>query len=816
MKEEKDTDAPRAEQLRQEIRRHDRLYYVEARPEISDRQYDQLMDELKAIETRRPELVTPDSPTQRVAGEPIEGFASVEHPRPMLSIDNTYNEQQVREFDARVRKAIGRNEVTYLVDPKIDGVAVSLRYERGQLTLAATRGDGRRGDDITNNARTIRAIPLMLEGKQGERLPDVIEVRGEVYWPRSEFNAHNASRAAKGLEMFANPRNGAAGTLKQLDPKLVAERGLAFWAHSMGQMSARIAPTGGETMRRLAAWGVPANPHSVVCTNVEAVMATIRQWAEQRDEVDYETDGMVVKVDDLQLREELGQTSKYPKWCIAYKYEAEQAAAILTEVSAQVGRTGVITPVAHFDPVQLGGTQVSNASLHNYDEIRRLDVRVGDTILVRKAGEIIPEVVSVRKDLRPASAREITPPPKCPDCGGPLEWDPPKPRHTAYWCRNPECELYMARRQRINVPSICRMNTGRGCDGPVDPLDHMVDLRCMNPECPAQLRERLTHFGARGQMDIQNLGPEVVDKLVGRGLVRHFGDLYRLTEFQVAGLDGFAPKSAQNLVNAIHERTSRGLAKVIAALGIPKAGGRVSEKLAEGFRNIDELLKASIDEIRNVLSERKDSEDKTARKFAKEIYDFFARPDTQDKMRSLPPGLSLSERIQQLGVPKVSQENIGRKRIPQLEESFGDVEEIAAASEKDIYEAFVENKVVAENVYAFFHSDAGRRIVEDLRQVGVKMTAASPAANAGPKSPLLGMTVVVTGMLEFFTRMGAEDAVKAAGGRAASSVSKKTHFVLVGANPGSKADKARALGVEIIDEAEFLKRLGKSPEDLRL
>jgi DNA ligase (NAD+) len=692
MKEEKDTDAPRAEQLRQEIRRHDRLYYVEARPEISDRQYDRLMDELKAIEARRPELVTPDSPTQRVAGEPIEGFASVEHSRPMLSIDNTYNEQQVREFDARVRKAIGRNEVTYLVDPKIDGVAVSLRYERGQLTLAATRGDGRRGDDITNNARTIRAIPLTLEGKPGERLPDVIEVRGEVYWPRSEFNAHNAARAAKGLEMFANPRNGAAGTLKQLDPKLVAERRLSFLAHGIGELPEQIAPTAGGAMRKLASLGIPANPHWTLCKNIDEVLAAIADWRTRREQIDYETDGMVVKVDDLQLREELGQTSKYPRWCIAYKYEAQRAETVLSSVDFQVGRLGTITPVAHFDPVQLAGTCVSNASLHNFDQVERLGVRVGDTILVEKAGEIIPQVVGVLADRRPAGAEPIVPPENCPSCDKPV---------------------------------------ARDAGG--------VYLRCLNPECPAQIRERLAFFAGRNQMDIEGLGPAVVDQLVSAGLVQHFADLYLLNRNQLVGLDRMGEKSARNLLDGIEASKTRGLERLIAAMGIRHVGGRVADVLSRHFGDIDSLALASVEDLTQV-------------------------------------------------------NEIG--------------------------------PVIAENVHAFLHSQAGMEVIDRLKAAGVvrrggsstsgfdKLTASRPAAKTGPKSPLLGMTVVVTGMLEFFTRTGAEDAVKAAGGRAASSVSKKTHFVLVGANPGSKADKARALGVEIIDEAEFLKRLGKSPEDL--
>ncbi len=693
MSEKEDTDAPRAEQLRRDIRRHDRLYYVEARPEISDRQYDQLMDELKAIEARRPELATPDSPTQRVGGQPIEGFNPVEHSRPMLSIDNTYNQEQVREFDARVRKLLqerlGRDDVTYLVDPKIDGVAVSLRYERGRLAVAATRGDGKRGDDITNNARTIRAIPLTLEGKPGENLPEVIEVRGEVYWPRSAFDAFNAARAAKGMETFANPRNGAAGTLKQLDPRLVAERRLSFLAHGIGELSEPIATTAGQAMSKLASWGIPANPHWTLCKNIDEALAAIADWLTRREQCDYETDGMVVKVDDLQLRDELGAASKYPRWCIAYKYEAERAATVLQSVDFQVGRLGTITPVAHFDPVQLAGTTVSNASLHNFDQVERLGVRVGDTILVEKAGEIIPQVVGVLVDRRAAGAAPIAPPAKCPSCDEPVARD-----------------------------------------------EGGVYLRCLNPECPAQIRERLEFYAGRNQMDIEGLGPVVVEQLVGKGLVQHFADLYSLKRDQLAGLDRMGEKSAQNLLNGIELSKKRGLERLIAALGIRHVGGRVAEVLSRHFGEIDKLTAASVEDLTQV-------------------------------------------------------NEIG--------------------------------PVIAESVHAFLHSQAGMEVIERLRAAGVamasargfdKLTASSPAWSAGPKSPLLGRTVVVTGILEFFTRTGADDAIKAAGGRPASSVSSKTDFVVVGESPGSKADKARQLGVEIIDEAEFLKRLGKRPEDL--
>jgi len=667
-------DAERIERLREEIRRHDRLYYVEAAPEISDRQYDRLLEELKALEARHPELVTPDSPTRRVGGEPIEGFTTVEHSQPMLSIDNTYSEEELREFDARVHRALGDRPVRYLVDPKIDGVAVSLRYEAGLLTLAATRGDGRRGDDITTNARTIRSIPLRLLGRDA---PDLLEVRGEVYWPRSVFNAYNARRVEQGLEAFANPRNGAAGTLKQLDPRIVAERGLAFLAHSLGAMSPPVAETAGEAMRRLAEWGIPVNPHARVCEDIEEALRAALGWLDRRGEADYETDGAVVKVDELALRAELGATSKYPRWCIAYKYEAERAQTVLRSVDFQVGRLGTITPVAHFDPVQLAGTTVSNASLHNFDQVARLDVRVGDTVLVEKAGEIIPQVVQVVHDRRPADAAVIAPPGECPACGEPAVRD-----------------------------------------------EGGVYLRCVNPECPAQLRERLKFFAGRNQMDIENLGPAIIDQLVDKGLVRHFADLYALKAEVLVGLERMGEKSSENLLAAIEASKTRGLERLLAGLGIRHVGGRAAEVLAARFGDIDALAAAGIDELTEI-------------------------------------------------------DEIG--------------------------------PVIAASVHHFFASEAGAETIERLRTAGVQTTSARPPAQAARAAdlPLADKTVVVTGTLEHFSRDEAKDAIKAAGGRAASSVSKNTDFVVVGESPGSKADKAEQLGVETIDEAEFLRRLGR-------
>ncbi len=702
------------EQLRRDIRRHDRLYYVDAAPEISDRDYDKLLAELKTLEAAHPELVTSDSPTQRVGGEPIGGFETVIHALPMLSIDNTYNPDELRAFDDRVRKGLGEGaKFHYLVDPKIDGVAVSLRYEGGLLRLAATRGDGKRGDDITANAKTIRAIPLQLEGSQ---IPDVLEIRGEIYWPLKSFTQYNRQRAELGQQQFANPRNATAGTLKQLDPKIAAGRGLAFIAHGLGDISQVPGATASEVMARIEGWGIPAGRDDWrVCKDIDEAIGRVESWLDERTIVDYPTDGMVIKLDELSLREQLGATSKYPRWCIAYKYEAERGAAVLNNISFEVGRTGAITPVAHFDPIALSGTMVSNASLHNFDEIERLDVRLGDKIVVEKAGEIIPQVVSVQTDQGAARQEPIPRPVSCPECDGPLEWEPPKQGNVAYRCPNPDCELHLQRRQRVNLPDGCT-----ACGGAIETVSHMVEVRCVNPECPAQLRERVVFFAGRGQMDIENLGPAVVNQLVDNQLVSHFADLYGLTIFDLTPLEGFATKSAQKLVDAIEASKDRGLVRLLTGLGIRHVGGRAAEVLADEFDDIDAIAASDVEQL-----------------------------------------------------TKVS--DIG--------------------------------PVIAASIHQFFNSDVGKSVIERLKAVGVKMSA-EPKPAAGDQT-LAGKTVVVTGTLSGFSRKEAQDAIKAAGGRAVASVSKNTDFVVAGESAGSKAAKAKSLGVDVIDEAEFVKRLNR-------
>ena len=569
--------ARRIEALRAELQRHDRLYYVENAPEISDENYDALMRELLELEAANPDLVTPDSPSQRVGERPLEGFEHVHHPIPMLSIDNTYSAAELREFDGRVRKLLGDEPYEYVVDPKIDGVAVSLRYEDGVLIQGATRGDGEVGDDITQNLKTIRSIPLKLESPASRKTPfplregpgegrsvtdstglfapeqpcdppRILEVRGEVYWPRPDFERFNAQRIAAGETPFANPRNATAGTLKQLDAREVAPRGLAFQAHGFGLIEPPAdAATHSELFARFRAWGIPTSPYARGCPDIEAVIKFVEEWDEKRRSLDYDTDGLVVKIERFDERERLGTTNKAPRWCMAYKYKAEQAETRLVSVDFQVGKLGTITPVANLDPVQLAGTTVRRATLHNFDQVRRLDLHVGDTVTVKKAGEIIPQVVAADVGRRPANAPAIVPPAKCPECGGDVVQD-----------------------------------------------EGGVYVRCINPACPAQLVERLRFFCARNQMNIEGAGIKLVEMLVARGLVHTYADLYRLPARRddLVQLERLGEKSVDNLLAGIEESKQRPLARVLAALGIRHVGTNTAELLADHFGTMDALVTA--------------------------------------------------------------------------------------------------------------------------------------------------------------------------------------------------------------------------------
>jgi DNA ligase (NAD+) len=561
--------AKRAAELRRLIDHHNYLYYVEAKPAISDREFDRLLDELREIEAQHPELATPDSPTQRVGGEPVEGFRTVTHRAPMLSIDNTYNPDQLREWDRSTRKLLGGEAVTYVVELKIDGVAISLTYEGGVLTVGATRGDGLRGDDVTHNLRTIHELPLRLHTDDP---PALFEARGEVYMTRAELVRINRERAAAGEEPYANPRNLTAGSLKLLDPKASAQRRLRLFAYELGATDGVTVATHVEALGLLKRYGFPVNPHIEVCPDIEAVVAYCQTWAEKRRELPYDTDGLVIKVNDYGQRRRLGVTSKFPRWARAYKFEAEQAVTKLDRIEVQVGRTGKLTPVAHFEPpVRLAGTTVSRATLHNADEIERKDVRVGDMVVVEKAGEIIPQVVRVETAVRTGQEQVFHFPKHCPVCGSPTVREKGSPF------------VY--------------------CSAPRD-------------QCQGQVKRQVLQFARRDALDIEGLGKVLVDQLVDGGLVKQLPDVYRLTKVQLLDLERMGEKSAQNLLDAIEGSKGRGLGRLLAGLGIPMVADSMAHELAQEFGAIDGLMGATeerLAQVEGIGPER-----------ARRIHEFFA------------------------------------------------------------------------------------------------------------------------------------------------------------------------------------------------
>jgi len=610
-------DQKRIEELREAIRRHNRLYYVEARPEISDYAYDQLVKELERLETKHPELITPDSPTQRVGGEPIEGFRTVRHSRPMLSIDNTYDQGELQNWVQRLHKGVGK-DVTFAMDPKIDGVAINLRYENGRLAVAVTRGDGQQGDDITHNVRTIRAVPLVLD--QDADGPDVVEVRGEIYMPHAEFQRLNDQRRQNNQEPFANPRNATAGTLKQLDPRMVAERRLHFWAHGRGEIRPEQFQTHTGFLEAIRGWGVPINDHAGTGQSFEDIWQFITDFEEKRAELPYDVDGVVVRVDRYDLQEQLGYTSKAPRWCIAFKYAAEQATTRVKRIEWQVGKTGRITPRATMEPVFVAGTTVQHASLHNPGEMARKDVGEGDTVIIEKAGEIIPQVVRVVEDQRPKGARRIEPPQRCPACDGEvaIEFNP--------------AQLEVATRHKLAAGEEPQTLMAGTAQAGYLPATAETGRYCVNPACPAQVRERIIWFAGRDQMDIQGLGEKMVHALADAELLTSLGDIYRLKDkrHKLLQLGGMGQKKVQNLLDAIEQSKQRGLSRVLAGLGIHHVGGRASQMLAQYFGSMNALLEAPLSEIDVAVSTKNPQqkrEDQKKRGYgssvtARSVYDF--------------------------------------------------------------------------------------------------------------------------------------------------------------------------------------------------
>ncbi len=739
-------DPKRILELRDLLNRANRAYYADANPIMSDPEFDRLLAELAALESKHPDLADPDSPTARVGGEPIKGFTTVPHARPMLSIDNTYDEQGVRDWADRVLRGLDlgpkkpktadaaslfpsppaqspRHAATpsprFTCDPKIDGVALSLRYEQGRLVRAVTRGDGEKGDDVTHAARAIRAIPVALSSadKNAPPIPHILEVRGEVYMTSKEFERLNEQREDEGEDLFLNPRNTTAGTLKNLDPKLVASRNLSFCAHGRGEISDdAFATAHSDFLTRIKSLGIPVTPHLYTCSTVDDALAAIADFDAKRRSLPYATDGMVVRVDSFEQQSRLGTTSKSPRWVVAFKYPPDRVMTVLLDVLHQVGKTGKITPRAVMQPVLVGGSVVQHATLHNYGQVRQKDIRIGDTVEIEKAGEIIPYVVGVVLDKRPKNAKPILAPDTCPTCEGAVEPEPPEAAD------HPELE---------------------------------TSRRCINPECPAQIREKLVWFCGRKQMDIEGLGEKTIDQIRAddRIPLHTFADIFHLHEHRDAlvEIERMGEKKVDNLLAGIEAAKSRGLAKVLAGMGIRHVGETTSKLLGRNFRDVDELIDAPVWKLMPIAVNRLSP---------KKRKDLFA-----------------------LDTPVA----------PEYETGLGED--------------------TAEIVRAYLQSSVARHTFAALRAAGVDLSSKDyrpPDAVAVVDSPFAGKRVVLTGTLDSFDRTTLTEHLESLGAKVSGSVSKHTNLLIAGREAGSKLDKARELGVEIWDEARLLQALPPS------
>ena len=559
--------------LREEIRQHNYKYYVENNPIISDTEFDNLLKQLEHLEQQHPNLITPDSPTQRVGGQPLEGFETVEHKTPMLSLDNTYNFDELQEFDTRIQKHVG--DVEYVVEPKIDGVGVALWYENGILQRGATRGDGIKGDDITQNIKTIRSIPLRLH----TTTLNTIEVRGEIYISKQGFTQLNTTQQQKQLPIFANPRNAAAGSIRQLDPRIVAQRPLDIFIYYISYTDKPI-PTQWQAVQTLKQAGFPINPHIKKAQNLQEVITYCQQLETKRDTLNYEIDGVVIKVNSVAKQQQLGQTTKHPRWAISYKFTAKQATTTLKNIAIQVGRTGTLTPVAILEPVQVGGVTVSRATLHNFDELKRKDIRINDTVLVERSGDVIPQVVKSITQKRTKKQTKPTPPQKCPIC-----------------------------------------NT------PIQQKEDEVAIRCPNKQCPARLKWRIRYYASRDAMDIDHLGEQTIDKLLDTNLITDIADLYTLTPEQLLTLEGFKEKSAENLIQSIQQSKKQDLSRLIYGLGIRHVGKYAAQLLATHYHSLDQLAEISSEQLKEI--------DGLGEKTAEAIATYFATEENRHLIQKL-------------------------------------------------------------------------------------------------------------------------------------------------------------------------------------
>lgn len=657
------------EKLRDLIDYHNHRYYVLDSPEISDEEYDRLMRELKSLEDEHPQLVTPDSPTQRVGAAPVEAFGVVEHREPMLSLGNAFSNEELLAWHKRISGLLQGQRFELVAEHKIDGLAIALIYEEGRLTTGSTRGDGFRGEDVTQNLRTIKSIPLAVP----RGAPKRFEVRGEVFLSRKGFKKLNEERAAAGQPLFANPRNAAAGSVRQLDPRITAQRPLDIYIYGLGWAEGTVPDNHWETMEYLKSLGFKLNPHNTFFTDIGEVESYYQRWTAEREHLPYEADGIVVKVNHFALQQQLGVVGREPRWAVAYKFPATQATTRLLEIGVSVGRTGTLNPFAILEPINVGGVIVKRAALHNEYDIRRKDIRIGDTVIVQRAGEVIPEVVGPVVSLRTGAEKIFVMPPRCPECGS----EAIKPEGEAM-------------------------------------------SRCTNVSCPAQIYELVKHFVSRGAMDIEGIGEKLADILLQSGLIKDVADIYTLNDRkgEFIGLDRMGAKSASNVLKAIEESKNRPLARVIFALGIRHVGSETAEILARNFASMDKLTQASEEQL--------------------------------------------------MAVP-----TIGPK--------------------------------IAESIVAFFRQESNLKVIDKLSKAGVRMReeAAKPR-----ELPLAGKEFVVTGKLESSTRSQAEAKIKELGGAAVSTVTRKTDFVVIGADPGSKLDRARELGTTLLTEEQFLEMLG--------
>jgi DNA ligase (NAD+) len=662
----------RIQELRELINYHNYLYYVLDSPEISDAEYDQLFDELLELEKKYPELITPDSPTQRVGATPLEEFKTVRHSLPMLSLNKSTSEPEFLDFHRRVLDLSGVEEkkIKYTVEPKFDGLAIELVYRKGIFTIGSTRGDGVVGEDVTQNLKTIKTIPLKLLGKT---LPELLEVRGEVIINKDDFEKLNKQREKMGEPLFANPRNAAAGSVRQLDPKITSSRPLNMFVYGIGRVEGKSLSNHWDTIHYLKELGFKLSQYVELCDNVDQVKSYYDKLLRLRSDLPYEIDGMVIKVNEFILQEKLGELSRSPRWAVAWKFPAQQENTKIKDIIVSVGRTGALTPVAILEPVRVGGVEVSRATLHNEDEVKKKDVRIGDTVVIQRAGDVIPEVVKVVESKRTGKERKFVMPDKCPVCGSKVE--------------RPEGEAIH---------------------------------RCTGIACPAQIKENMAHFVSKGAMDMDGLGYKFLEQMVDKKIIQDQADLYFLKKDDLMKMDRMGDKLAQNLLNAIDKSRNPSLINLIYALGIRNVGYHLAGVLAKNFKSIDNLGKQTVDDLTQVYE-------------------------------------------------------IG--------------------------------PIVAQSIYNFFHNPKNLKVLEKLKKGGVKFPVEKVKVKA---IPLLGRILVLTGGLDFFTREEARKVIEDMGGRVSSAVSKKTDFVIVGKDPGSKYDNALKLGVKTINEEEFKKMIGRT------